>query len=533
MISTIVPYLRSLARSPKRPRGQLSVLPILGIAVGVGSAGFAAFLIAITRLAAIEILRPKRWRLDEQWPGVPFAVESVRAGDLPASVCATERGLIVVGPRHRTAEGPVPLSPLRIGDRITRIGDTPTIPNIPPKITAAIHGRAARSAVALDVERLCPTGPERLTLTVTMPPVALDPSDLGLPFRTVRLRGQAGRTLHGWHIRPRGAGLTSVQPALIYLHGRQTNRRSIGLTDLAERAHAEGYHLLLFDLFGSGESDGEVDFWDAEEVALGRDYLAAQPDVDPGRIGVVGLSFGGYKGLLASASLREQIAATVVIAAAGAAPSYMRLVAPPLALPPFLRRRLLVGLTVPAWLTAMARPLVNTWVDLRTGRWRGDHRRFATYDPVQAAHKAHGPVLLVHGTADTTFPPAFAQTVFDALPEPKAMHWLDGMDHFNAVHAGDRLWDRIFKFLDEHLRLDRSASATATNGTHGDTDHRFMPVIVGRHGSSLSHPHQVVAVGANGHGSRTPITPSLNEAANGRGRIRPDLRVTPLATHDE
>ncbi|CAA9525442.1 MAG: hypothetical protein AVDCRST_MAG73-461 [uncultured Thermomicrobiales bacterium] len=428
-------------------------LRLAAIGLGAAGIGFAAFAIEITRLTSIELLRPKRWRLDEGWPGVPFATGPVRSGDLPAATYADADGLVVVGPRHGTADGPVPLHPLRVGDRIVAVDGVSTRPPSPPLLAAAFHGRPAGTTVRLDVERSVGPSVHRRFVAMARPPVALDPGDLGLPFREILLTAPDGRRLRGWHI---PAPKTPIPaPALIYLHGRQTNRRSVGLTELAERAHRAGYHLVLCDLFGSGESDGEIDFWGTEEVRLGLDYLRTQPSVDPARIGVIGLSFGGYKALLALGALGDRIGATVLVTAAGAAPAYIRLVAPPDRLPPFLRRRLLAGLIVPRWLMAITRPLIDRWVD-----WRcGDGRRFAEYEPTRAAVAARGPVLLIHGTADATFRPAYARAVYAALPGPKELFWLDGMDHFNAVHAGDLLWERVFAFLARWLALNQ-----ATNG---------------------------------------------------------------------
>jgi dienelactone hydrolase len=67
------------------------------------------------------------------------------------------------------------------------------------------------------------------------------------------------------------------------------------------QAHARmlarhGYGVLLFDLRGDGESQGDPNGfgWDSEkDVTAAVAYLKRRPDVDPGRIGGLGLSVGG------------------------------------------------------------------------------------------------------------------------------------------------------------------------------------------------------------------------------------------------
>jgi dienelactone hydrolase len=55
-----------------------------------------------------------------------------------------------------------------------------------------------------------------------------------------------------------------------------------------------GYGVLIFDPRGTGESEGDPYRWGGErDVKAALDYLRSRPDVDPGRIGGLGLSLGG------------------------------------------------------------------------------------------------------------------------------------------------------------------------------------------------------------------------------------------------
>ena len=80
-----------------------------------------------------------------------------------------------------------------------------------------------------------------------------------------------------------------------------------------------GYGVLLFDRRGEGTSDGEPNAWgwggDAD-VKAAIAYLRRRPDVDPDRIGGLGLSVGGE--LMIETAAETDALAAVVSEGAGA-----------------------------------------------------------------------------------------------------------------------------------------------------------------------------------------------------------------------
>ena len=74
-----------------------------------------------------------------------------------------------------------------------------------------------------------------------------------------------------------------------------------------------GYGVLLFDRRGEGRSEGEPNSWgwggDAD-VKAAIDYLQRRPDVDPERIGGIGLSVGGEM-MIETAAETDELAAVV------------------------------------------------------------------------------------------------------------------------------------------------------------------------------------------------------------------------------
>jgi pimeloyl-ACP methyl ester carboxylesterase len=112
--------------------------------------------------------------------------------------------------------------------------------------------------------------------------------DLGAPKRPVTMTTSGGVELRGWYV-------PSVNGAAVaIMHGTGGNRVSVA--DHARLLARHGYGVLLFDLHGHGESGGRSLSvgWDAgDDVAAATRYLAARPEVEDHRVGVVGVSLGG------------------------------------------------------------------------------------------------------------------------------------------------------------------------------------------------------------------------------------------------
>ena len=124
------------------------------------------------------------------------------------------------------------------------------------------------------------------------PPVA--DIDLGpVPVEDVQLHTSDGLTLEGSYVPSRNGA------AVIVAFGRK------GTQDHARYLARNGYGVLIFDRRGEGESDGDPNpyAWNEGERDLiaAVDFLQDRPDVEPGRIGGLGLSVGGETFLQAAA----------------------------------------------------------------------------------------------------------------------------------------------------------------------------------------------------------------------------------------
>jgi len=121
------------------------------------------------------------------------------------------------------------------------------------------------------------------------------PSDMGLTYEDAVFPTADGLTLRGWYIPSQNGA------AIIALHGSNGNRVQTLLHAFVLAEH--GYGVLLFDLRAHGESEGG--FFpvtnDSEDVKAAVRYLRGRQDVDPERIGGVGLSLGAHVLLQAAA----------------------------------------------------------------------------------------------------------------------------------------------------------------------------------------------------------------------------------------
>jgi uncharacterized protein len=129
-------------------------------------------------------------------------------------------------------------------------------------------------------------------------------------YRDVTFKASDGLDIAGWY-RPSENGA-----AVVVVHGGSSDRK--GSVDHAKMLARHGYGVLVYDARGRGESDGSENNygWDwAKDVAGALAFLKGRDDVDPDRIGALGLSTGADV-LIEVAAQRDDLAAVVADGAA-------------------------------------------------------------------------------------------------------------------------------------------------------------------------------------------------------------------------
>jgi len=221
--------------------------------------------------------------------------------------------------------------------------------------------------------------------------------------------------------------------AVLLLHGFTNTRDELPVAGTGDLMYARlaralggaGIASLRIDFRGSGESDGawaDTTFTGQISDALAAlDYLAALPDIDGARLGLLGFSQGGL--VAAEVAAQDQRVRNVVLwsAVANAPDTY---------------KHILSADTVVAGLASNGAPVAVTtqWgaqFELRGGFFVDLFR----YDPTAAIAAVEDPLLVVVGLGDTTVTP---QPAYGEL----FLRYHDGLEHLFTVES-----DHVFNVL--------------------------------------------------------------------------------------
>jgi len=250
------------------------------------------------------------------------------------------------------------------------------------------------------------------------------PAHVGLDYEAHRVPTVAGKQLSAWFVPQREQ---DAAPAILLLHGWGGNMET--MLPLAAPLHRAGYALLFLDARCHGGSDG-ASFSSmprfAEDLESGLDWLKRRPEVDAGRLAVIGHSVGAAAALLA-ASRRSDISAVVSIAA-------------------FSHPARVMG----AMFAAKRIPMFPIgWYILHYVQWVIGHT-FDAIAPLHTIAKVACPVLLVHGVADQMVPLSDAE----ALQARRAglpgylMRVTGSHDSYDEI---DERLPELIRFLDEAM----------------------------------------------------------------------------------
>ena len=250
----------------------------------------------------------------------------------------------------------------------------------------------------------------------------------------VEFQGPHG-TLRGALHLPTGAG---GHPGVVICHGctGQRMESSFLFVELSRRLEAAGVASLRFDFHGSGESDGDFSEMtvtsERADAMAAIDFFKAHGEIDPDRVGLLGLSLGGYV-TACVLGVRADVRAAATWSATGKAPGQ------------WLKR------FPPDQLDHLKR---EGWVDVSglrmSAAFFGDLDENKPYDLI-AAYR--GPVLVVHGTEDLVVPMAEAEryvSVLRARPDARceslfvdgAGHTFSNWEHRQIVYARTVAWFR-------------------------------------------------------------------------------------------
>jgi fermentation-respiration switch protein FrsA (DUF1100 family) len=266
------------------------------------------------------------------------------------------------------------------------------------------------------------TAVERLPITETPEICGLAYEEVSFPSRVDEL------SLSGWYL-PAEDG----EEVIIMVHGAEQHRAdpNVNMLAIACGLVEHGYGVLMFDMRGHGQSEGErmsAGYYEVRDLGGAVDYVSGLGFED---IGVLGFSIGGVTALLTAA---EDNAIDVIVCDSAFANLNDMLE------PQFAERS--------SFPTFFLRPLL-VMVKFMYGV------DFTAIRPVEVVGEIYPrPILFIQGQLDDTVPPEHAYRLYEAANNPKDELWvLPDAGHVEAYSLyPDEYMSRVTAFFDEALR---------------------------------------------------------------------------------
>jgi dipeptidyl aminopeptidase/acylaminoacyl peptidase len=247
------------------------------------------------------------------------------------------------------------------------------------------------------------------------------------------LRGEAVRLPSTTGVTIAGTFFPGASRATIVVsHGYGNDQREV--LPLAAFLNRAGFSVFTYDMRSRGGSGGDAITMGALEqrdlVAV-VDYLTTRPDVDPGRIGALGISLGGATTILAAAR-EPRIRAVVDVCgftdiASATDTAYEHFIG----LPAF--------------------PFSP--ITVRISEWRIG-QSVAAARPIDVVGQiSPRPLLIIHGADDVQVPPTHSERLYAAAGEPKTLWLVPGAGHgLNTWEVAQAEYERrVIAFFRESL----------------------------------------------------------------------------------
>jgi pimeloyl-ACP methyl ester carboxylesterase len=258
-------------------------------------------------------------------------------------------------------------------------------------------------------------------------PVAGSPADYGLAYEDVSFPSlYKNLTLHGWFLTAEGS-----DRVIIMVHGNEGNRNTegSGSLDIAGELVGHGFNVLMFDLHGCGESEGNTvsgGYYEKDDLEGAVDYISQRGFAE---IGVLGFSLGAVTSLLAAAEDNE-INAVVIDSAFADLNDIIE--------PEFAKR------------THAPKFFLHPILFMVKLMYGVD---FTAIRPVAVVSQiAPRPIFFIQGETDDMIPVDQARRLLEASGNPANILWIVPGGHTSAYHDyPDEFIDRVTAFFDTAL----------------------------------------------------------------------------------
>ena len=287
------------------------------------------------------------------------------------------------------------------------------------------------------------TGAQPVRLTDSMP-AGIDRSRFIEP-QFVHYLGPDGQQVPGWLFVRKNLDRTKKHPAIIWIHGDGVNQNYDGWHVQRNYAVYYSFHQYLLQQgyvvfapdyrgsigYGRDWRNGvymDVGGKDAKDAWMSANYLKTLPYVDSDRIGVWGLSYGGFFTLIAMTDQPKLFRAGVDVAG------------------------------VVDYVMYYSDPYHGDWTASRIGTPQQNPQVYANASPISHIDRLERPLLVLHGTSDVNVP--YLESVWlidEALKKGKGellsyMMYPGEFHYFTRAHVLLDAWHRVDDFFAFHLQ---------------------------------------------------------------------------------
>jgi dipeptidyl aminopeptidase/acylaminoacyl peptidase len=303
------------------------------------------------------------------------------------------------------------------------------------------HTDPHNSADLFVIKAAAASKPVRLSESM---PASIDRSEFVAP-QFVHFPGADGTPVPGWLFVPKNLDRTKRHPAIVWIHGDGINQNYDGWH--VERNYAvyysfhqyllqEGYVVFAPDYRGSigygrdwrAAVYDDIGGKDAEDAWRAGDYLKTLPYVDPNRIGVWGLSYGGFFTLKALTDQPTLFRAGVDVAG------------------------------VVDFAMYYTDPYHSEWTASRIGTPEQNPNVYAQTKPIDHIDRLARPLLILHGTSDVNVPFLESVRLIDQIMKEKKGNLVSFMVYPGEFHYFSRdqtlydAWHRVDAFFAAQLQ---------------------------------------------------------------------------------
>jgi dipeptidyl aminopeptidase/acylaminoacyl peptidase len=287
------------------------------------------------------------------------------------------------------------------------------------------------------------SGATPVRLTDSMP-ASIDRSAFVEP-EMVHYAGPDGQQVPAWLFVPKNLDRTKKHPAVVWIHGDGVNQNYDGWH--VQRNYAvyysfhqyllqKGYVVIAPDYRGSigyGKAWREavhmdVGGKDAKDAWMAANYLKTLNYVDSDRLGVWGLSYGGFFTLIAATDQPTLYRAAVDVAGVADYAMYYE------------------------------DPYHGGWTASRIGTPEDHPQVYAQASPLSHVDRLERPLLVLHGTSDVNVPYLHSVRLIDELLKKgkgdlvSFMTYPGEFHYFTREHVLRDAWHRVDDFFEKHLK---------------------------------------------------------------------------------